>query len=91
MPDPPEPYDSNSADNWPGRRFADKLDSEAQKLAKLHKEANAIDDVPKQARFYVDKVIPQMEATRLVADSIEPILGEKYKPFPSYADLLFRV
>ena len=71
--------------------LADKLDSEAQKLAKLHKEANAIDDVPKQARFYVDKVIPQMEATRLVADSIEPILGEKYKPFPSYADLLFRV
>ena len=71
--------------------LADKLDTEAQKLAKLHKEANAIDDVPKQARFYVDKVIPQMEATRLVADSIEPILGEKYKPFPSYADLLFRV
>ncbi|MBB5225025.1 glutamine synthetase III family protein [Treponema ruminis] len=71
--------------------LADRLDSEAQKLAKLHKEANAIDDVPKQARFYVDKVIPQMEATRLVADSIEPILGEKYKPFPSYADLLFRV
>ncbi len=71
--------------------LADRLDTEAQKLVKLHKEANAIDDVPKQARFYVDKVIPQMEATRLVADSIEPILGEKYKPFPSYADLLFRV
>ena len=71
--------------------LADKLDSEAQKLAKLHDEANAIADVPKQARFYVDKVIPQMEATRAVADAIEPILGEKYKPFPSYADLLFRV
>ncbi len=71
--------------------LADKLDAEAQKLEKVHNEANAIDDVPKQARFYADKVIPQMEATRAVADAIEPILGEKYKPYPSYADLLFRV
>ena len=71
--------------------LADKLDIEAQKLEKVHNEAVAIDDVPKQARFYADKVIPQMEATRAVADAIEPILGEKYKPFPSYADLLFRV
>ena len=71
--------------------LADKLDSEAQKLEKIHNEANAIADVPKQARFYADKVIPQMEATRAVADAIEPILGEKYKPYPSYSDLLFRV
>ncbi|MBQ9207570.1 MAG: glutamine synthetase III [Treponema sp.] len=71
--------------------LADKLDSEAQKLEKIHDQACAIADVPKQARFYVDKVIPQMEATRAVADAIEPILGEKYKPYPSYTDLLFRV
>ena len=71
--------------------LSDKLDSEAQKLEKLHNEAVEIDDVSKQARFYVDKVIPQMEATRAVADAIEPILGEKYKPYPSYSDLLFRV
>lgn len=71
--------------------LSDKLDSEAQKLEKLHNEAVEIDDVSKQARFYADKVIPQMEATRAVADAIEPILGEKYKPYPSYSDLLFRV
>ena len=71
--------------------LADKLDSEAQKLEKIHTEACSIADVPKQARFYADKVIPQMEATRAVADAIEPILGEKYKPYPSYTDLLFRV
>ena len=71
--------------------LSDKLDSEAQKLEKLHNEAVEIDDVSKQARFYVDKVIPQMETTRAVADAIEPILGEKYKPYPSYSDLLFRV
>ncbi len=71
--------------------LADKLDGEAQKLEKVHNEAVEIADVPKQARFYADKVIPQMEATRAVADAIEPILGEKYKPYPSYSDLLFRV
>ncbi|WP_296327527.1 glutamine synthetase III [uncultured Treponema sp.] len=71
--------------------LADRLDENAQKLEKLHNEACAISDVPKQARFYADKVIPQMEATRAVADAIEPILGEKYKPYPSYSDLLFRV
>ena len=71
--------------------LADKLDGEAQKLVKTHNEAIKIADVPKQARFYADKVIPQMEATRAIADRIEPILGEKYKPYPSYSDLLFRV
>ena len=71
--------------------LSDKLDSEAQQLEKLHNEAVEIADVSKQARFYADKVIPQMEATRAVADAIEPILGEKYKPYPSYSDLLFRV
>lgn len=72
-------------------KLADLLDSQAQKLAELHDEACEISDIPKQARFYADKVIPQMEETRRVADAIEPVLGEKYKPFPSYADLLFRV
>ncbi len=71
--------------------LADKLDENAQKLEKIHNDACTIVDVPKQARFYVDKVIPQMEATRKIADAIEPILGEKYKPYPSYSDLLFRV
>ncbi|WP_407427861.1 glutamine synthetase III [Treponema sp.] len=71
--------------------LADKLDSETQKLSKIHDEAEKIADIPQQARFYVDKVIPQMEATRAVADEIEPVLGEKYKPYPSYSDLLFRV
>ena len=26
-----------------------------------------------------------------VADEIEPLIGEDYKPFPSYEDLLFRI
>ena len=71
--------------------LADKLNFEAEKLEKIHSEAEAVADVAKQARMYADKVIPQMEAARAVADKIEPILGEKYKPYPNYGDLMFRV
>ena len=45
----------------------------------------------KIARAYVDSVIPAMTEARDVADAIEPLLGEEYKPFPGYEDLLFRV
>ena len=71
--------------------LADKLDREAQTLSRIHTAAAAVTDVAEQARLYADKVIPQMEAARAVADQIEPVLGEKYKPYPSYSDLLFRV
>ena len=43
------------------------------------------------ARAYVDSVIPAMTEARAVADEIEPLLGEDYKPFPCYEDLLFRI
>ncbi len=71
--------------------LADKLVKEAELLAKLHAEAEGKKDVAKQARLYADKVLPQMAAARAVADKMEPLLGEKYKPYPNYADLLFRV
>lgn len=71
--------------------LADKLNFETEKLENIHNAAESEKDVAKQARDYADKVIPQMEATRAVADKIEPLLGEKFKPFPNYADLMFRV
>ncbi len=43
------------------------------------------------AKEYVSSVIPAMAETRAVADEIEPLIGEDYKPFPSYEDLLFRI
>ena len=32
-----------------------------------------------------------MAAVRKIYDEMEPLLGEDYKPFPSYEDLMFRV
>ena len=43
------------------------------------------------ARAYADKVLPVMAETRAIADEIEPLLGEEYKPYPCYEDLLYRV
>ncbi len=71
--------------------LVDKLDEEAQKLSELNDKAVLLTDVVKQARMYADVIIPQMTLTRAIADEIEPYLGEKYKPYPSYADLLFKV
>ena len=45
----------------------------------------------KRAYYYSNKIIPIMEELREIADEIEFYLGEEYKPFPSYEDLLFSV
>ena len=71
--------------------LTDSLVVELGKLEELSLQAKKMDDVLKTAKFYAQKVIPQMQETRIVADKIESMLGEDYKPFPSYADLLFRI
>ena len=50
-----------------------------------------IEDLMKRAHSYAKIVLPAMAAVRAVADQIEPLLGEEYKPFPSYEDLLYSV
>ncbi|WP_296663294.1 MULTISPECIES: glutamine synthetase III [unclassified Treponema] len=71
--------------------LVNSLAEKAAKLDKLHEAAQNAGDCMKIARAYVDTVIPAMTEARAVADEIEPLLGEDYKPFPSYEDLLFRV
>lgn len=67
------------------------LATKADDLAKKHLRAKDAGDAMKIAKAYVDEVIPAMAETRAIADEIEPILGENYKPYPCYEDLLFRV
>lgn len=71
--------------------LVNSLAEKAAKLDKLHEAAQNAGDCMKIARVYVDSVIPAMTEARDIADAIEPLLGEEYKPFPSYEDLLFRV
>ena len=71
--------------------LVNELSEKEAELSKKHLAAKAAGGVAAVARAYVDSVIPAMAEARAVADEIEPLLGEEYKPFPSYEDLLFRI
>ncbi len=43
------------------------------------------------AAYYRDCVIPAMEALRATVDTMEENVSAEYWPYPSYADLMFRV
>lgn len=67
------------------------LAHKADELAKEHNTVRQNKNNADAAKEYAEKIIPLMKETRNVADEIEPLLGENYKPFPSYEDLLFRI
>ena len=71
--------------------LVNELAEKAEELSCRHLQAKTAGDYVAVARAYVDSVIPAMAETRAVADQLEPLLGEEYKPFPSYEDLLFRI
>ncbi|MBR5400400.1 MAG: glutamine synthetase III [Treponema sp.] len=68
-----------------------ELSNRADALDAQHIKTNKIEDLMKRAHSYAKAVLPAMQAVRDIADQIEPLLGEEYKPFPSYEDLLYSV
>ena len=55
-------------------------------------KAQELEDTPtEQAKFYRDSVFPAMADVRKAADELESITDTTLWPFPTYADLLFRV
>ena len=66
-----------------------------ESAAALQKAAASADgmhgDIAKQAKYYRDQVIPKMEKVREVADALEGKVDATFWPFPTYADLLFKV
>ncbi|MBS7242300.1 MAG: glutamine synthetase III [Treponema sp.] len=71
--------------------LTDALVEKSEALAKVHEAAKSCGDSLASAKAYAEKVVPAMADARAVYDEIEPLLGEGYKPFPCYEDLLFRV
>ena len=67
------------------------LSQKKDELCQKHLAAKSEADFMKRARVYADSVLPAMASARAVADEIEPLLGEGYKPYPCYEDLLFRI
>ena len=71
--------------------LANGLSAGVQELNVQYEQAHAFASTTACARFYADSVIPAMQKARAAADEIESLLGDEYKPFPSYSDLLFRI
>ena len=68
-----------------------QLEIKSENLSKVHFEAKESESNMEMAEYYAEKVLPAMAEARAVADQIEVLLSEKYKPFPSYEDLLFSI
>ncbi|MBR2107936.1 MAG: glutamine synthetase III [Treponema sp.] len=62
-----------------------------ENLEKLHATTREMKDLLEKSKSYAYQILPAMEEVRAVADQIEVLLGEEYKPFPSYEDLLYSV
>jgi glutamine synthetase len=66
-----------------------------ESIAALQKASASADgmhgDVVKQAKYFRDQVIPKMEKVREIADAFESKVDASFWPFPTYADLLFKV
>lgn len=68
-----------------------QLITQAEEVSKAHIAAKQLGDNMQVAKAYAQKVLPAMAEARAIADQIEPLIAEEYKPFPSYEDLLFSI
>ena len=68
-----------------------ELSNRAEDLEKKHVQTNKIEELMQRAHSYAKVILPAMQSVREIGDQIEVLLGEEYKPFPSYEDLLYSV
>ena len=68
-----------------------EVEQKKQKLDELHIQAQEKTELMEKAQNYAKKVLPAMEDLRSSGDLLEELLGQEYKPYPSYEDLLFSV
>lgn len=48
-------------------------------------------DILSCANYYKDTILSSMSSLRKTYDQIEPLVGRKYLPYPTYEDLLFNI
>lgn len=71
--------------------LSNSLYSQVEKLDALLRRVDEFTDVYEVASFYNIQVISAMESTRNYADELEMLVGKKYWPIPTYADLLYTI
>lgn len=71
--------------------LANNLGTNVNKLLAAAEKAGMIEDPAKSAMLFLEKVVPELDATRAVVDELETIIPADVWPVPVYTDLLFRV
>lgn len=71
--------------------LTDELTNTTANLENTIDKIKDYEDVTDCAKFYTSAVIPAMNDVRQIADKLETMVGNDYWPFPTYADLLFRI
>ena len=66
-----------------------RLSKQIEELERSVSSAKDIEDALERAKAYKDLVLPNMDALRQTADSLELITAKEYWPFPTYEDLMF--
>jgi len=89
---------SNSIDCFAEEKILKETSALSSELLKSIEELElALSDIRTTATllenstYYKETVIPKMDKLRLTADRLEVLVGSKYWPFPTYAELLFSV
>ena len=67
------------------------LDLETGRLETVLAEVQEIEDIISQARAYLEKVRPAMDAVRAKIDALEKLTAKGQWPFPGYEELLFKL
>lgn len=71
--------------------LVNELSNRATNLAEKHQSVKKSSNLMEKAKAYANIILPAMDELRETADLLEPLLGQEYKPFPSYEDLLYSV
>ena len=77
------------------KRLSGLQDCAYEKLSTLDNAVIGVreagDDPIAVAAYYKDAVIPAMNELRAVVDEMETLVSSEYWPYPTYADLMYRV
>ncbi len=72
-------------------RRLSQMQSACANLKDVERKARDIRNAKEQAFFYMNEVIPAMDALRVPADELEMIVDKEVWPIPTYGELMFEV
>ena len=71
--------------------LADRFYDSIERLDQRVNEANAVEGIQKQAEFFHDVVLAEMDIMRSIADEIELIMPSAKWPIPCYSEIIYNV